>query len=143
MDNLESAIGNILSNPEAMSKISELSKSLGLSANDTPQKSQNNSQGLDLSSLSGLLGGVKNPSPPQNPLSSLMSGGISPELLGTVTKFLPLIQDMNRDDESTVLLNALRPFLSGDKCKRLDEAQKMLKIMRILPALRGTGLLNM
>lgn len=143
MDNLESAIGNILSNPEAMSKISELSKSLGLTSNNPPQTSQSNNQGLDLSALSGLLGGLQSSSPPQNPLSSLTSGGISPELLSTVSKFLPLIRDMNREDESTVLLNALRPFLSGDKCRRLDEAQKMLRIMRILPALRGTGLLNM
>ncbi|MDO5123512.1 MAG: hypothetical protein Q4D44_02465 [Eubacteriales bacterium] len=143
MDNLESAIGNILSNPEAMSKISELSKSLGLTSNNPPQASQSNNQGIDLSAISGLLGGLQSSSPPQNPLSSLTSGGISPELLSTVSKFLPLIRDMNREDESTVLLNALRPFLSGDKCRRLDEAQRMLRIMRILPALRGTGLLNM
>ncbi len=139
MDNFEEAIGNILSNPEAMSKISELSKSLGLGQNTSNQNEQKNS-GFDMSMLSNILGGSTPKKEEQNPLSSLMSGGLSPELLSSITRFLPLLQGLNREDESTALLNALRPFLSKEKQKRLSDAEKMLKIMRILPKLKGTGI---
>lgn len=140
MDNFEEALGNILSNPEAMSKISELSKSLGLSQSDTSSQKENTNSGFDMSMLSNLLGGSAPKKEDKNPLSSLLNGSFSPELLSSLTRFLPLLQGMNKEDESTVLLNALRPFLSKDKRKRLDEAQKMLKIMRIIPKLKGTGI---
>lgn len=140
MDNFEEALGNILSNPEAMSKISELSKSLGLSQSDTSSQKENANSGFDMSMLSNLLGGSAPKKEDKNPLSSLLNGSFSPELLSSLTRFLPLLQGMNKEDESTVLLNALRPFLSKDKRKRLDEAQKMLKIMRIIPKLKGTGI---
>lgn len=140
MDNFEEALGNILSNPEAMSKISELSKSLGLSQSDTSSQKENTNSGFDISMLSNLLGGSAPKKEDKNPLSSLLNGSFSPELLSSLTRFLPLLQGMNKEDESTVLLNALRPFLSKDKRKRLDEAQKMLKIMRIIPKLKGTGI---
>lgn len=140
MDNFEETLGNILSNPEAMSKISELSKSLGLSQSDTSSQKENTNSGFDMSMLSNLLGGSAPKKEDKNPLSSLLNGSLSPELLSSLTRFLPLLQGMNKEDESTVLLNALRPFLSNDKRKRLDEAQKMLKIMRIIPKLKGTGI---
>lgn len=140
MDNFEETLGNILSNPEAMSKISELSKSLGLSQSDTSSQKENTNSGFDMSMLSNLLGGSAPKKEDKNPLSSLLNGSFSPELLSSLTRFLPLLQGMNKEDESTVLLNALRPFLSKDKRKRLDEAQKMLKIMRIIPKLKGTGI---
>lgn len=140
MDNFEEALGNILSNPEAMSKISELSKSLGLGQSDTSSQKENANSGFDMSMLSNLLGGSAPKKEDKNPLSSLLNGSFSPELLSSLTRFLPLLQGMNKEDESTVLLNALRPFLSKDKRKRLDEAQKMLKIMRIIPKLKGTGI---
>ncbi len=141
MDNFEEALGNILSNPEAMNKISELSKSLGLSSGDTSQNTKSEpNQGINMSMLSNLLGGSQKQSDSSNPLSSLMSGELSPNLLSSLTRFLPLIQNMNKEDESTALLKALRPFLSGEKCKRLDEAAKMLKVMRIIPKLKGTGI---
>ena len=140
MDNFEETLGNILSNPEAMSKISELSKSLGLSQSDTSNQKENTGSGFDMSMLSNLLGGSAPKKEDKNPLSSLLNGSFSPELLSSLTRFLPLLQGMNNEDESTVLLNSLRPFLSKDKRKRLDEAQKMLKIMRIIPKLKGTGI---
>ncbi len=139
MDNFEETIGSILSNPEAMSKIEELSKSLGLTQNTSNTNSHENS-GIDMSMLKGLLGGNAPKKESENPLSSLLSGDFSPSLLSTVTKFLPLLQGLNREDESTVLLNALRPFLSQEKCKRLDEAGKMLRIMRILPKIKNMGI---
>lgn len=143
MDNLENAIGNILSNPDAMKKISELSKSLGLGGDQKePPISEKNAKG-DLGTLSNLLnfGSSSEETESGNPLASLLSPSPeNTEIMGKLVKFLPLLKGMNKEDDSTRLLQSLRPFLSEHKRKRLDEAAKMIKVIRLLPMLRGTGL---
>lgn len=135
MADLESTLSEILSDPEAVSRIRDLGKSLGLTgdtpAQDSPQKEQSPLSGPDLSSLSSL--------------TSLLGAGSSQntenaDLMKKFTSFLPILTRMNSEDEATALLRALRPFLSEEKRKRLDDASKMLKVMRILPLIRSTGL---
>ena len=81
---------------------------------------------------------ISQPSPPA--ISSSIGNGLSPDILSIGAKLMPLMSSLNRDDESTVLLNALRPFLSKQKCQRLDEASKILRIMRLLPAIKDMGI---
>ncbi len=143
MDNLENAIGNILSNPDAMKKISELSKSLGLGGDQKETPLSENPAGGDLGTLSNLLnfGSSSEETESSNPLASLLSPSQeNTEIMGKLVKFLPLLKGMNKEDDSTRLLQSLRPFLSEHKRKRLDEAAKMIKVIRLLPMLRGTGL---
>ena len=145
MDNLENAIGNILSDPEAMKKISELSKSLGLGNQKSSQnEAPSNNQGIpDLGMLSNLLNTQKSEASPlsTDPLSSLLSSdGESSEIMGKLMRFLPLLKGMNKEDDSTRLLQSLRPFLSEHKRKRLDDAAKMIRVIRLLPMLKNTGL---
>ena len=52
----------------------------------------------------------------------------------------PLLSSMRRDDENTVLLKALRPYLHGDREKRLDDAIKIMQFIRVMPLLRDRGL---
>lgn len=139
MADLEQTLGNILSDPEAISKIQELGRSLGLTGNSTDtEQSHNNSQAKasapDLSALAGLVssGASSAPSP--------LAGISSPEVMGTISRLLPLLNNMNQKDEATALLCALRPFLSEPRCRKLDEAEKILKIMRMLPFIRKAGL---
>lgn len=138
MADIESTISSILSDPDAMSRIRELGKSLGLTDNDStplpPAESQNTSKGFELSSLTSLLSG--NPNGHQSPVS----GGLSADSLQSLARFLPMLSKMNTDNETTALLNALRPFLSEAKRKRLDDAGRMLKIMQILPFIRSQGI---
>lgn len=141
MDNLQELLGSVLSNPEAMSKIRSLGKELGLSqntdntANTKPATTQPTVP--DLSVLTTLMG--NNSQNNTNQSSSVLSG-ISPEMLTSVTKIMPLLSSFSEDDEATVLLNSLRPFLSPQRRSRLDDAGKMLKVMKLLPKLRSTGL---
>lgn len=145
MDNMQDAISNILSDPDAMAKIQELGKSLGLTGNDTnstteppqesePKAEQENAPSIDLSSLASMLSGASS----QQNSSSLSLPDMN--TLSTIKKFLPLLSGMNQEDETTALLYALRPFLSDHRRKRLDDAGKMLRIMRVLPMIRSTGL---
>lgn len=144
MDNLQDIFSSVLSDPEAVSKLRSLGQELGLTGNtgntgNTPQKkTPSAAPSFDLSALSGLLGSSGNNS--QNSPQSGLANSLSPDTMQSIAKIMPLLSGMNSDDEATALLTALRPFLSGDKRRRLDEAGKMLRVMRILPKLRNTGL---
>lgn len=123
MSNLEDKLSGILSDPEAVSKL----KSLG--------------QALGLDTSGGLPSGQK-PQPQQNLSFPFMGQSQnSDEMLGTIMRLAPLLSDMGRDDETACLLNALKPFLSEPRQRRLEQAGKMLKVMRLLPIIRGSGII--
>ncbi|MBE6738580.1 MAG: hypothetical protein E7566_08055 [Ruminococcaceae bacterium] len=132
MADIESTISSILSDPEAMRKIQDLGKTLGLTdskVQEPAKASISSEKGFDISTLSALL----SPKEEQN-------NSIDLSTISSIKKFLPLLKGFNKEDESTALLNALKPFLSQDKRKRLDDANKMLKVMRLLPILKTQGL---
>lgn len=132
MADLESTISSILSDPDAMRKIQDLGKTLGLGemSNQTADKAPKSAEkGFDINALSSLL------SPKEERDSPFDISTIS-----SIKKFLPLLNGFNKEDESTALLNALKPFLSEDKRRRLEDANKMLRVMRLLPVLRAQGL---
>ena len=113
MENLQDKIAEIMADPEALSQVRSLGKMLGLNPDEpapVPAKAEPQSDGL----LSG-------------------------EALSAVTKLMPLLSMANREDDTTRLLSALRPFLSEEKCRKLDSAKKMLQIMKLLPALKEGG----
>lgn len=55
-------------------------------------------------------------------------------------RILPMLSEVNKEDDTTRLLNALRPFLGSDRRKKLDESAKMLHMMKLLPLLKGLQL---
>ena len=52
----------------------------------------------------------------------------------------PLLSSLNNSDDTTRLLDSLRPFLSHERQEKLDKAEKMLKLFRLMPLLRENGL---
>lgn len=46
------------------------------------------------------------------------------------------------DDERTALLKALKPMLSSERQQKADEAIKIMRMLRLLPLLRDSGLLK-
>ena len=44
------------------------------------------------------------------------------------------------DDEVSRLLNALRPFLGEEKLRRLDQAQRLMKLIKVIPLIKDSGL---
>ena len=65
---------------------------------------------------------------------------INDDMLNTITKLAPVMQSVKGDDDTTHLLNALRPFLSREKQQKLDQAEKMIKFIHIIPMLKDNGL---
>lgn len=120
MGELEDKLSSILSDPEAMSKLQTLGRSLGL---DT-----------------GGLGRNVSPAPAPSPVSSLFSQK-GDDLSTMLMRLAPLLSDMGKDDETACLLNALKPFLSKPRQQRLEQAGKMLRVMKLLPVIKNTGLI--
>ncbi|MBQ0098249.1 MAG: hypothetical protein KBS62_04875 [Oscillospiraceae bacterium] len=118
MDDISAKIGEILSDPEALKQIEELSSMLGKS---------------DLPSVH------KEPPPPKNDFSSLFQNNDTMKML---SKIVPIMQSIKEEDDTTRLLFAIRPFLSEKRQKKLDEATKILKMMKLLPLLKDFNLID-
>lgn len=164
MDDFSQKIGEILSDPEMMRQIEQLSSMLG--KNDTPSVHTNSSndnsnnkenfgvdfnQNLNEQSADNSQFKNKNKSQSQSQSQSQSNSMLDPSLLSTltnsnalslITKAMPLIQSMKQEDDTTRLLNAIRPFLSEKRQKKLDEASKMLKMLKLLPLLKDFNLLD-
>ena len=62
------------------------------------------------------------------------------EMLGAMQSLAPLMSSYSVDDEVSRLLNALRPFLGEEKLRRLDQAQRLMKLIKVIPLLKDSGL---
>lgn len=111
MSEIQDKINQILSNPEALKQVQSLGEQLGLSKPEPPKA-------------------------PTNPKPDFMND----DMLRTITRLAPMMKSVKGDDETTRLLNALRPFLSEEKRQKLDQAEKMMKFIKIIPMLKENGL---
>lgn len=112
MDDLNEKITRLLSDPEGMAKIQSMMAALG--------------------------GGEAAPPPPPPP--SIPVGG-GPDLTA-LTRLLPLLTGAGEDNEDTRLLAALKPYLHGERAKRLDESMRLLRLAKLLPVLQEQGVLG-
>lgn len=125
MDDLSSMLNGLLKNPESMEKIKSLASMLG-----------------------GSGGSESGPSPPSESVPAAPSvrdnrapEGVDPDSLRTVMKLAPILSKFRQEDDSTRLLRALRPFLNEEKQKKLDEAIRLMQIVRMIPLIRRSGIL--
>ena len=87
-------------------------------------------------SLGEKLGLSGKPAPPAAPS---VPGGNS-EMMTALSKLAPLMSSAAPNDETTALLNALKPFLSGEKLQRLQSAGRLIRLVRMIPLLRESGM---
>ena len=124
MEDISRRISELLSDPQTLEQIKGLAGMLGQGAGGAAQPSAESVPSAEASYRK-----------PQQPDSMP-----DPDMLGMVMKLAPLFKSMDRDDDSTRLLRALRPFLHEERSRRLDGAIRLLGIMRMLPLLKGAGL---
>lgn len=129
MDDLNQKINDLLNSPDGMARIRNMMEALGLST-DEGKDGQPAAQ-------------TAPPEPEETPdppvPAPAASGGGMPDM-SILLKLAPLLGNMNKDDENTVLLKALRPYLHGDREKRLDDAIQILRLMKFLPLIQEKGL---
>jgi hypothetical protein len=84
-----------------------------------------------MAALGGALPQEEAPPPPPSAES-----GPDMAMLG---KILPLLSNLNQENEDTRLLSALRPYLHGQRAQRLEESMRLMQLMRLLPLLTEGG----
>lgn len=118
MEDLSRKISELLSDPQALEQIRELTGMLGQSQEKSEQLEQREAPKAAGQSLSGMP---------------------DPNMLGMVMKLAPLLQSAKEDDDSTRLLKALKPFMHDERAKRIDGAIRLLGIMKLLPFIKSAG----
>lgn len=114
MDDLNEKLNRLLSDPAGMAKIQSVMAALG---------------GGDASPAAA-------PTPAPPPPSS--SG---PDM-AALTRLLPLLAGAGEDNEDTRLLAALKPYLHGERARRLEESMRLLRLAKLLPLLQEQGVLG-
>lgn len=110
MDDLASKLSEFLNNPESLEKIK---------------------------GLSGLLG--QNSSKPQeaNQESKQDNSSLPPDAMNMIMKIMPLLSNINQEDDNTRLLMALRPMLKEPRQKKVDDSIRMMNMMKVMPLLKS------
>ena len=106
MEDMDSRLTALLSDPEAMGRIMALAQQLsGESADSSPP-----------------------PSPEPPPPSQQEDDGFDPMLL---LKFLPLLQELRQDNSSQSMqfLSAMRPFLKPERQPKVERAVKLAHLI--------------
>ena len=50
------------------------------------------------------------------------------------------MNNFSADDEVSRLLEALRPFLGEEKRRRLDQAARLMRLIKVIPLIKDSGL---
>lgn len=117
MDDLAGKLGEILNSPEGMKQVQELAGMLGI-----------------------------NSAAPAEPVPAVPAAaglaGISPDMVGAMMQLAPMLSRMQEDDDTTRLLQALRPLLSAERRPKIDRAIQMVRMIHLLPMLQESGVFS-
>ncbi len=56
---------------------------------------------------------------------------------------VPMLGSLKQEDETTRLLDAIRPFLSEERQQKLDKAKRLMKVMKLMPLLKDLPLFDL
>ena len=127
MDDLEQKLTSLLQDPAAMERVESLLHSLGTEEKSAAAPTEPAPATPDLSGLLGLLGTASAAAPE--------SSSAAPSLDGLLAQLKPLLSASAGGSPDTALLQALRPYLHGQREKRLDDALHILQLKDLLPLL--------
>ena len=107
---LSKKLDDLLNSPDSMAKITQAMTALGLPSASESPPAPSEPTASPLPDLSGLLG------------------------------MAPLLSSLGKDDRDTLLLKALRPYLHGEREKKLDDSVKLMQLLKLLPILQEGGI---
>ena len=124
MDDISSMINNVLNNPEAMKQISDIASQLGLggSGGENEQNSPSAEERRE----------------PQKKSESEPSFD-----LGSIMMLKKAMETLNEKDENIELLRALKCHFSEKRAKKVDDAIKIMGLLRLLPLIKDSGLMSL
>lgn len=71
----------------------------------------------------------------EKPTEALPSSDSMPDMT-VLLKLAPMLSGLSAENDNTRLLGALRPYLHGEREKRLDTAIQMMRLAKLLPLLQ-------
>lgn len=86
------------------------------------------------SMMAALGAGDTQPSVPPPPASPIDGTD-----MGSLLKLAPLLGQLQQEDNGSNLLKALKPYMHDERSKRLDEAIRILHLMKLLPLFKELG----
>lgn len=113
MDDLSEKLSGILNDPEAMRDIAALASQLGV---DAPGLHKEEAR--------------PEPKPADDMMTQLMA-------------LAPMLGSLKQEDDTTRLLDAMRPFLSEERRQKLDKAKRLIRIMKMMPLLKDLPLFDL
>ena len=136
MEDLSRKISELLADPQTLAQIKDL-------AGMFQQGGAGASAGAPSSAVSSAAPAVSSAPVVSSAIGSgtgMTDGFPDAAMLGMVKRLAPLLHSFREEDESTRLLQALKPFMHEERAKRIDGAIRLLHMMKLLPLLKGTGL---
>ena len=126
---LGAMISQLLADPQRMQQLGQMAASLGLGA---PAQSSSNEAAScgGLPDLSAVLGAAPRETKP----------AIDPSLL---LKLQSAMQSLSQPSPGVELLRALRPLLSEQRAKKVDDAVRIMQLVQLLPTLKESGLFRL
>ena len=119
MDDLAAMISQFLNSEEGMQQLRSVSQALGLGDIAGEQQSLNNGA------------------------PSFASSGDQPQIdMNTVLMLQRAMSAMGQEDKNTELLRALKPHFSPERAKKVDDAIKIMQLIRLLPMAKELGLFD-
>ena len=116
MDDISAKINELLGSQEGVKQITQMAQQLG----------------IDASQLDGIL--QSEPPPQKEKPTKDLFDGIDVETLLKVQK---IMSRMNNTNNETALLDALKPYMSAERSKRIDEAKRIMNLMQIIPLINS------
>ena len=124
MDDLADKLIELLSNKENLENIKSLSSLINASVENSTAKSEEKV--------------VENST--KAPAEESSGETLPIDTIQTVMKLMPVLSSINKEDDNTRLLTALRPHLSSKRQAKLDESMKMIQVFKVLPMLKSQGI---
>lgn len=128
MEDLNSTLSSILGDPQKMEQLRQVAQSLGIDTGAPAQQSgQFNQQ-------------AQQTFQPQNATPPLgAAGGFNPAAFAGIAE---VMKTFNQRDKNVELLQTLKPHFSPARAGKIDDAVRIMQIIRAWPALRDSGMLG-
>lgn len=140
MEDLNTTIRSILSDPEKLEQLRTIAQSLGTNISDASTPSaqppaQQPAQQSDVisSALQSLSAAARQN---QANTNTNASGG---DGLSSISQ---LLSTFNQNDKDMDLLRSLKPHFSPARSAKIDSVIQMMRLMRVIPTLRDSNLLG-
>lgn len=118
-NDITSKITEVLNNPESMKKFGEFASNFL----NQPEYEEKNSKNIDYGDT---------------------DISIDPAQMGNIIKIITALKKNSvAEDNNTRLLTALKPHLSDERGRKIDKAVSLLRIAKLLPLLKESGIMNL